>query len=82
MLSNMIKLSSNFLTDLSKAVLFVDLFCYLCFVFVCHTVFSVPFIHVVTCWERNVLLYIMFSCVLSLSDMVYWSGVVFDCIDS
>ena len=42
-------------------------FCYLCFVFVCHTVSSVPCSIVVTCWERRAdlfaLLYVMFSCV-------------------
>ena len=56
---------------------------YLCFVSVCHTVSSVPCSVVITCWERAdllTLLYVMFSCVLSLSHMVSW--VVFDCIDS
>ena len=41
-------------------------FCYLCFVFVCHTVLFVPCSLVVTCWERADLLdllYVMFSCV-------------------
>ena len=44
----------------------MDLFCYLCFVFVCHTVLSVPCILEVTCCERAdllALLYVMFSCV-------------------
>ena len=53
----------------------MDLFCYLCFVFVCHTVFSVHCSHVVTWWEMAdllALLYMMFSCVLSLSHMVSW----------
>ena len=43
---------------------FLDPFCYLWFVFVCHTVFSVPRSLVVTCWERAdllVLLNVMFS---------------------
>ena len=54
---------------------FVDLFCYLCFMFVCHTVLSVPCNFVVTCLERTDLLtrlFVMFSCVLSLSHMVSW----------
>ena len=41
-------------------------FSYLCFMFVCHTVLSVPYNLVVICWERGdplALLYVMFSCV-------------------
>ena len=60
--SNIFKPSSNCFTDFSK----VDPFCYLCFVFVYHTVLSVPCSLVVTCWERAdllALLYGMFSCV-------------------
>ena len=44
----------------------MDPFCYVCFVFVCQAVLSVPYSLVVTCWERAdilVLLYVMFSCV-------------------
>ena len=44
---------------------FVDHFCHLCFMFVCHAVLSVPCSHLVTCWERAdllALLYVMFSC--------------------
>ena len=40
-------------------------FCYLCFVFVCHTAMSVSCSVVVTCWERAdllALLYAIFSC--------------------
>ena len=64
----MFKTSSNFLTDFSKAVFFVffvDHFCYLCFVFV----LSVDERLVITCWERAdllALMYVKFSCVLSL----------------
>ena len=44
------KPSNKFLTDRSKAVFLVlDPFCYLCFVFVCHTILSVPCNLVVTC---------------------------------
>ena len=51
---NMLKPSSSF-TDRSKAVLlsFADDFCYLCFVFVCHTV---PCSLVVTYWKMADLL--------------------------
>ena len=63
-----------------------DLFCYLCFVFVCHTVLSVPYRLVVTCWERAVLLAllcVMFSwCFCHFFKWCPGSGVVFDCIDS
>ena len=51
------KQSCNFLTD-QGAASFVDLFCYLCFVFVFASL-------VVTCWEMTdllALLYMMFSC--------------------
>ena len=43
----------------------------------CHTVMSVSCSLVVTCWERAdllVLMYVMFSCVLSLSHTVSWVG--------
>ena len=53
----------------------MDPFCYLCFKFGCHTVLSVHPSLVVTCWERTdllTLLYVMFSCVLSLYHMVPW----------
>ena len=43
----------------------MNFFCYLCFMFVCHTVLSVPCSLVVTCWESVdllALLYGMFSC--------------------
>ena len=57
-----VKLFSNFLTDHSLRPFqggfsFVDQFCYyLCFVFVCLTVLSVPCSLVGTCWERAELL--------------------------
>ena len=41
----------------------------------CYVVLYVPCSLVTTCWER-VLLCVVFSCVLSLSHMVSWSGVV------
>ena len=44
--------SSNFLIDRSKAVLLL----YLCFVFICLAVLSVPCSLVVACWERANLL--------------------------
>ena len=53
----------------------MDPLCYLCLVFVCHTVLSVPCSLVVTCWERAdllALLYVMFLVFLSLSDIVSW----------
>ena len=40
-----------------------------------HAVLSVPCSPVVTCWERAdimALLYVMFSCVLSLFHMMFW----------
>ena len=43
--------------------------------FVCHTVLSVPCSLVVNCWERAdlfALLYVMFSCVLSLLGQVWY----------
>ena len=46
-----------------------------CFVFVCLTALSVPCCPVVTCLEWTdilALLYVMFSCLLSLSHMVSW----------
>ena len=42
----------------------MDHFCYLCCVFVCHAVLSIPCNPVVTCWERAnllALLNVMFS---------------------
>ena len=49
---------------------FVDPYCYLCFVFVCNTVLSVPCSLVVTFQEKAEL----------LSHLYAMSGVVFDCI--
>ena len=64
-------------TGLSKAVLhFVDPF--LLFVFhvcLCYSFLPVPCSLVITCWERVALLallYVVFSCILSLSHMVSW----------
>ena len=72
---NMSKPSSNFLTDYSKAVLLL----WILFVFrvcLCHAIFSDPCSLVVTCLKRAdplALLCVIFSCVLSLSDMVSWA---------
>ena len=63
----------------------MDPFCYLCFMFVCHTVLSVSCSLVVTCKERAgllALLYVMFSCVLLLSHMVSLVRCGIDCIHS
>ena len=83
--SKVFKPSSIFFYRLFQGDAFVDPFCCLCFVNVCHAVLSVPYSLLVNCWERAdllALLYIMFSCVCVTSHMVSWSGVVFDCIDS
>ena len=81
-LSNMCKPSSILsYWSFQGGASFVDPFCYLCFVFVCNTVLSVPCSLVVTCWVRAdllALLYVMFSCVFVTSG----SGLVFDCTDS
>ena len=69
-----VKPSSNFLTNTSKRALLLCII--LLFVFcvgLCHAVLSVYCSLVVTCWERAdllALLYVMFSCVFSLSHMV------------
>ena len=66
--------------DLSKAVL------HLWIIYVVrHAFLSFHCSLVVTCWKwANLLalLYVMFSCVLSLSHVVSFLGVVLDCIDS
>ena len=44
----------------------MDPICYLCIMFVCHTVSYFPCSCVVTCWERTdnfAFFYVMFSCV-------------------
>ena len=73
-LSNLFKPSSNFLTNHSKAVLFCGSFLLVVFR-VCLSYCPVlPYILVISCWERTdllALLYVMFSCVLSLSHLVY-----------
>ena len=52
---------------------FVDLFCCLCFVFVCHAVLSVPYGLVVICWGSSWLSCMWYFLVfLSFSHMVSW----------
>ena len=43
----------KYFTDRSKAVLFVDLLCYVCLVFAVPLYASVYMCLVVTCWERT-----------------------------
>ena len=73
---------SNFIWSVlfSKAVLFFFIFFVIC---LCHTVMSVSCSLMITCCERTdllALLYVTFSCVLSLSHTVL--AVVLDCINS
>ena len=85
--SNVLKPSSNFLIDLSKAVLLLcNLFC----VCLCHTVWSVPFSLVATCWVKgwplgNLLYEVSLCfCVCVFCHLPIWcpgSGVVPNCID-
>ena len=61
----------------------MDPFCYL--FRVCHAFLSVHCSLVVTCWERAnlfTLVFVMLSCVLSLSHVCPVSGAVLDCINS
>ena len=63
----------------------MDAFYYLCLVFVCHTILSVPCSLVVTYWERAdllALLYVMFFVFMPLSNMMSGLSVILDCIDS
>ena len=62
----MFKPSNNFITGRSKGGAFL----WILLLFGFQTVLSVPCSIVVTCWERADLLYMMFSCVSSLSHMV------------
>ena len=60
-------------------------FCYLCFVFFCHTNLSVPCSLVITCWGSDdlwALLYVMFLVFLSLFHMVVLVRCGVDCVDS
>ena len=59
----------------------MDLFCYLCFVFVCHTVLSVPCSLVVTCFFDFLVNYV-FLCFCHFPIWCSGSCVVFDCIGS
>ena len=79
--------SSSIFTDRSKAAFLLwILFCYLCFVCVCHTVLYVTCSLLVTCWESAdllALLYVMLSC----ASVTFPYGVLGqvseqDCIDS
>ena len=84
-------------TYLSPPVIFllaVPRRCFFCrsflsFVFrvcLCHTVLSVPCSHVVTCWERTDLLYLLcvmfYLCFSHFPLRCPGSGVILDCIDS
>ena len=77
-----IQIKKGLFTDGSKALrlLWINLLFMLC---VCHAFLSFHCSLVVTCWERADLLarlHLKFSCVLSLSHVVYC--VVLDFIDS
>ena len=85
LLSSMFKPSCYVLGTISGRASFVDHF--LLFVLVCHTVLSVSCSHLVTCWERDgflTLLYFMFSCVFCFHFLIIVPLVmcVFDCINS
>ena len=61
----------------------MDHFCYLCLALLCCVDCILQLM--ITCLEMTDLLAflcVVFCCVLSLSHMVFWSGVVLDCIDS
>ena len=76
---------SNFLTDRSKVVIFCISFLLFVFVYVCYTVLFVPCSLMVTCCDRAdplAFLFVMLSCVLSLSHMCSGLGVVLVCVDS
>ena len=63
----MFKPSSSFLTDHSNVVLLLWILFVICVSY--HTVLSVPYSLVVTCWERAdllALLYVMFSCLFDI----------------
>ena len=57
------------------------LFYYLCLVFVCHTVLSIPGSLAVTCGERAGLLALLFV-IIHFPIWCPGSGVVFDCINA
>ena len=63
---------------------FMDLFCYLCFVFVMLSCLFIA-VNAVTCWERAnllALLCVMCPCFCHFPMWCPGSGVVLDCIDS
>ena len=61
----------------------MDPLCYLCFVFVCHTVLSVPCSLVVICCKRaDLLAFFFFLCFCSFTIRSPMSDVVFDCINA
>ena len=77
---------SIFLLTIPSWCFYCGSFCYLCPVFVCQTVMSVPCNFVVTCWEKS---FSWFSCmwcflVFFCHFPIWWpgSGVVFNCIES
>ena len=64
---NWFKPSFDNFANRSKAVLFVDLFCYFLYhVYLCYTILSVPCSLVIPCWDKADLLPLLhdvFSCV-------------------
>ena len=74
----------KYFTDRSKGVLFIDLVCFFCLVFVMPLCAPVYLCLVVTCWEKGWPLWILWCIIVSLSLSTWYpgSGVVLDCIDS
>ena len=76
--------SKKYFTDRSKALLFCGSLLLVMFC-VCHAFLSFRCSLVGTCWERAyrlARLYMKFSCVLLIFNVVPGSGVVLGCIDS
>ena len=61
----------------------MDTFCYLYFMFTLLCCLFVPCSHVITFWERNDLLCVVFSCFFfHFPILCSRSGMILDCIDS
>ena len=61
----------------------MDLLCFFCLVFAMPLCASVYMCLVATCWERADLLALLSGvCEFVTFPLVFWSGVVLDCIDS